>query len=174
VITTLRLHQCLIYDSETGALFWRARQAIEFKSGQQWKTWNTRYAGKRAGCLDKDGYRIITVDGRHYRAARIIWQMMTGERPPHEVDHKSTDPADDCWDNLRLATSAQNKANAKQRSHSTNSFKGVRKARGGRYEAWIGGGPTRRYLGTFDTPEEAHAAYMAAAREVYGEFARAQ
>lgn len=155
-------------------MFWQARQLMEFPKEQQWKTWNTRYADKRAGARDKDGYRIVTIDGRHYRAARIIWQMMTGEPPPNEIDHKNTDPDDDRWDNLRLATSGQNKGNKKRRLDSAWGLKGAKRVPSGRYQARIGCGSSRRHLGTFDTEEEAHAAYAVAAQERYGEFARAE
>ena len=174
MLTTARLRDCLTYQPETGALIFLSRPRDEFPKEQQWRTWNTRYAGKRAGSFDKDGYRIVTIDGRHYRAARIIWQIVTGHPPPHEVDHRDTDQANDRWDNLRLATSGQNKGNMKRRSNSTSRFKGVRVGKNHRPQAWIGSGSTRRYLGTFNTEEEAHTAYVVAAREAYGEFARAK
>lgn len=51
-------------------------------------------------------------------------------------------------------------------------FKGVRKKRN-KWESFLYSKGKGYYLGTFNSPEEASAAYLAKAREIYGEFARA-
>lgn len=57
---------------------------------------------------------------------------------------------------------------------SSHGFKGATyNRRQGRWMAQITVGRQRHYLGYFDTPGEAHAAYMAAATRHFGEFARA-
>jgi HNH endonuclease len=165
VISTARLRECLRYEPDTGALIWLVRSCDD----RHTKQWNTRYAGKRAGTIDKDGYRVLAIDRRKYRAARVIWQIKTGAPPPFLVDHENTDPADDRWSNLRLATPKQSAGNTKRRGGASG-VKGVKILRSGRYAARFG----NLHLGIFDTPEEAHAAYMTAAREAYGEFARGQ
>jgi hypothetical protein len=50
-------------------------------------------------------------------------------------------------------------------------FKGVAHAKGGHFRAYITKNQKRIELGTFKTPEEAHAAYIAVARGLFGEFA---
>lgn len=50
-------------------------------------------------------------------------------------------------------------------------FKGVMRNHD-RWCAQIKKGSRRLYLGTFDTPELAHAAYCKAARELFGDYAR--
>lgn len=97
---------------------------------------------------------------------------MTSEWPPDgmEVDHIDCDPTNDKWSNLRLATRAQNCANSTARKNSTG-FKGVQ-ARGKKWVAGIKIDGKRVYLGRFDTPEDAHAAYCRAASAHQGEFAR--
>jgi hypothetical protein len=167
VISTDRLRERLRYEPLTGWLVWLVRPVEEFPDEPHARTWNTRYAGKRAGTLSRDG-RIVAIDNCRYRAARVIWQLVVGSAPPCQVDHKNTDPFDDRWDNLRLATGVQNSGNTKRHKDGTSGFKGVTRLKNGRCQAML----RQRYLGTFDTPEEAHAAYMAAAREHYGEFAR--
>jgi HNH endonuclease/AP2 domain len=153
MITTTLLMRRLRYEPETGALIWL----------------NGHCAGHRAGTINGWGYRIIKINGRLYRTSRIIWQIVTGEPPPCLVDHENGNRADDRWENLRLATGHQNMGNQKRHSDSKSGFKGVYKCKDGRYLAQC----RHRHLGRFDTPEEASAAYEAAAREAYGEFARA-
>ena len=57
-LTAERLRELLDDDTLTGTFRWRSRQA----SNGDWhhKIFNTRYAGKRAGCFDAHGYIQIT------------------------------------------------------------------------------------------------------------------
>lgn len=74
--------------------------------------------------------------------------------------------------NLRQATNSQNQANRVAEKINTHGFKGVRRKRG-RWVARLNHGKTYYHLGSYATPEEAQAAYMAKAVELFGEFARA-
>lgn len=97
---------------------------------------------------------------------------MTGEWPADMIDHKNRDRTDNRWENLREATRSQNNAN--RRASSTHGFKGATfNRRQGRWMAQTKVNGKRVYLGYYDTPEEAHAAYVAAAERYFGEFARA-
>jgi hypothetical protein len=173
MITTSRLRARLRYEPEPGALIWLVRPIADCASEREAKRWNTCWAGKRAGTVKARGWRDIVIDDHTYRAARIIWQIVTGEWPPFEIDHWNGDRSDDRWSNLRHATKSQNMGNQKRHADGTSGFKGVVWVKKDCcWKAQIGHKYTTRYLGSFDSPEEAHAAYMAAALEAYGEFAR--
>jgi hypothetical protein len=76
--------------------------------------------------------------------------------------------------NLRVCTQAENNRNRRVNGSSSTGFKGVfRRARAtrDRFVARIKFNRKNIYLGTFDTPEEAHQSYCAAAKRLYGEFA---
>jgi hypothetical protein len=98
---------------------------------------------------------------------------MTGEDPDiHQLDHINMNRSDDRWSNLRLATNAQNNQNRKtQANHLSSPYKGV-KPNGRNWMASIRANGVQHYLGTFRTPEAAHAAYVEAARRLHGDFAR--
>jgi hypothetical protein len=97
--------------------------------------------------------------------------MVTGEWPTGLIDHQNGDGTDNRWANLRLATSSLNAANSRRRSDNTSGFKGVSRCRGARWRASIQLNGKFKHLGHFDTPEEAHAVYCAAAANYFGEFA---
>jgi hypothetical protein len=99
---------------------------------------------------------------------------MTGEWPASLVDHKDLDGLNNKWLNLREATHSTNKANRAAPANNTTGFKGVsfNKAQG-LYQASICRQYKQMHLGFFDTAELAAAAYEKAARELFGEFARA-
>lgn len=161
----LRLH----YEPSSGSFTWLRRDDCTDR-------WNTRYAGKEAGTPKWQGwgwYWQINLNGRCYKAHRLAWLYMTGEWPSLPIDHRDGDGLSNRWDNLRLSTVSQNNANQQRRRDNTTGFKGVtwHKA-AGRYQAKIGIAGASHYLGLFDTPEAAHAAYRAAASRAYGAFAR--
>jgi hypothetical protein len=164
------LRECFDYNPETGAFVWRARPRHHFESDRRWRQANTRSAGKIAGTPNKFGHIWTGLgDGRFY-VHRIIWKMMTGEEPP-ELDHHNRKPFDNRWSNLRIATRRNNTQNKTVRSDAASGLKGVRPdKRSGRYGAEICIGGNKRWLGTFESKEAAHAAYCAAAREAFGQF----
>ncbi|MCI0598744.1 MAG: HNH endonuclease [Beijerinckiaceae bacterium] len=160
MITTERLREVLAYDPDTGVFTWRVAR------GRQ-------SAGPEAGSLDGRGYRQIRIDGRRYQAHRLAWLYMAGAWPKDEIDHVNMDCADNRFENLREATRSQNQANIRAQSNNTSGFKGVCwHKRDRRWEAKIMVCGRKKHLGYFDTPKAAHAAYVAAAKLHFKEFAR--
>lgn len=89
------------------------------------------------------------------------------------TDHKNGNGLDNRRSNLRAATNSQNQFNSKQHADSSSPYKGVYwVADISKWGAKIGFNWKTKSLGFFETPEEAHAAYSAAAVELHGEFAR--
>ena len=64
------------------------------------------------GDLEKDGYRRISIDGRHAVAARVIYEVFV-ERIPDgmEIDHINTVRDDNRVENLRVVTHRDNLLN---------------------------------------------------------------
>lgn len=120
-----------------------------------------------------NGYRRISLGefGVHY-AHRLAWLLMTGSWPLLPVDHADGDRSNNAWSNLRLATVTQNNANSRRPRNNTTGHKGVTRYRG-KFRAQIAHSGRRIWLGDFPTVEGAAAAYVAAAIQHFGQFARA-
>lgn len=167
MLTVTYARSCFDYDGQTGALRWKWREDIPDRL-------NRKFAGKVAGSLDADGYRIVSVKNRSYRAHRVIWLIMTGEWPDLEIDHRDLNKDNNAWLNLRLATTQQNHANTTKNKNNTSGYKNVhwheprkkwmaRKMVNGR----------KIYIGLYDTPEAAHTDVIDFSLRAHGEFARA-
>jgi hypothetical protein len=113
----------------------------------------------------------IRLFGKSYYRSRLAWFYMTGCWPEAEIDHRDLNSLNDCWGNLREATGSQNRANT-TRSNTRFGLKGVC-VNGNKYSAQISISGRRKYLGVFDTPDLAHAAYVNVAQKIHGEFFRA-
>jgi len=75
--------------------------------------------------------------------------------------------------NLRLATRSENLRNRAVHCNNTSGYRGVRwKPARRKWVANITLNGQQHHLGYHATPEAAHQAYCAAARELHGEFAR--
>ncbi|WP_312416666.1 HNH endonuclease [Shinella sp.] len=181
------LRQLLRYDPETGKLFWLVRPVSMFTESSckgtanrsaEWahKSWNTRCAGNEAFTADSGkGYRQGSIFGRTYKAHRVIFALVYGAWPSEEVDHENVCGGDNRLTNLRAATSSQNKQNRRRAKHNTSGFKGVSwHRRKGKWAASIKMNGRQKHLGYFESGEAAHQAYLLAAQESQGVFARAQ
>lgn len=157
------LRSILHYDPETGFFSWiLSRPGI-------------RPANGRAGSVcGKDGRRDIQVDKARYYEHRLAWFWMTGEWPPHEIDHRDTNAANNRWSNLRLATRSQNGGNTKPHRGNRTGLKGVTNHGQNRkfYMARITVRGRAHNLGLYTCPAAAHFAYVVAADKLHGEFAR--
>ena len=155
------LRRILRYDPKTGAFTWLVD-----------RTGKTR-AGDTAGGFAKNGYHYISVRGRKYQASHLAWVYITDRWPtPFEMDHINGNPSDNRFNNLRRATRSKNMANT--RWFNPSGYKGASPTKEGRWRAQITKNYKNHHLGAFDTPQEAHAAYVKASRELFGSFARHQ
>lgn len=157
-ITRERLLQVLNYDPESGIFTWKIRMSPSAP------------AGGRAGTIDSNGYLKMKVDGVSDYGHRFAFMIMEGWMPD-EVDHSNLNRGDNSWGNLRPATPGQQMSNRRTPKSNTSGFKGVMAA-GDRWRARIKTGGKKISLGTYDTIEEAAAAYAAASAKHHGEFGR--
>lgn len=118
-------------------------------------------------------YIHVTVDGRYPQPLHREIAKRMGLSLDNDIDHEDGDRMNCQRDNLRVATRSQNQGNRKLQSNNTTGFKGVSKFKGrNKWFARITVNGKYNHLGSFDTPEDAHAAYCKAATEHFGEFAR--
>lgn len=159
----------LKYDSETGKLFWKERPAELFSGGKigdeaAAKRWNKVYAGKEAfKYVSNTGYLRGSIFGKGYIAQRVIWMLHTGEWPSKMIDHIDGNKLNNRIDNLRVVDHSGNGCNTKMRSNNTSGVNGVywhRRRR--KWAAQLSIRGNAKYLGLFESMEEAEAARQAA------------
>lgn len=141
----------LDYDPQTGIFRWRKN-------------------GDPAGCVCKtNGYVLIGLDKRTYKAHRLAWLYVHGAWPCGDIDHINRNRSDNRIANLREATRSQNIANSTWEKPNATGLRGVRFV-GKKWSARIKKEYREIKLGLFDSPEEAHAAYVAATMQHFGDF----
>lgn len=145
------LNNLLTLEHETGTLRWKPRDEP--------KSFNAQYAGNVAGYEHKKtGYVDVGISNQHFRAHRLIWCLYYGVDPvDYKIDHIDGNKLNNSVKNLRLANNSLNIHNAKSKT-----AKGYKITPEGRYRASIRIRNKHVSLGTYDTPEEATAAYNAA------------
>jgi len=111
-LTIGRLKQLLAYDPSTGVFGWKGRRKGKKHDGTP-------------GSTDKDGYLIITIDGRHYRAHRLAWFYVYGRFPNREIDHINRDRSDNRISNLRDVGRLKNIINSNVCVRNKTGVKGV-------------------------------------------------
>lgn len=113
---------------------------------------------------------------RHENGKRSTITMhlqIVGVASGMQVDRKDGDGLNNSRDNLRLCTSQQNHFNRKSHRNTSSQYKGVAwDCTNNRWRAMIMLDGKNRMLGRFLSEEAAALAYDAAARQLFGEFAR--
>lgn len=154
ILTLEQLKTILSYDPEDGSFTWLIRQAFAV------------WPGKKAGSINKRNYVKISIHGRKYFAHKLAWFFMTGAWSKDHIDHNDGDTTNNRFKNLREATGKQNAQNTKPCKNSISGLLGVTKEK----HKWLARimvhGKSKR-VGCFYTPEEAHAAYIKAKRELH-------
>jgi HNH endonuclease len=147
------------YDHANGALIWQEpmHRQVRVVKGQI-----AGYVNLYSRCI------VIMLDGKNYKAHRLIWLYVTGSWPVNCIDHINGDPYDNRFDNLRDVTHQVNLQNIrkasrqKKRSSLLGAFRNHNK-----WMSRIKVNGKDKYLGNFETEEEAHAAYLAAKRKYH-------
>lgn len=137
----------LAYNQETGELSWRVRRG-------------SAAAGQTIDCLNGDGYVVVRLNKRLHLAHRVIWMMVTGAEPTHDIDHINGNRVDNRLANLREASRQENIHNRKTKGTYFDK-------RCGKYAAEIMVDWKRRFLGYFDTEVGAREAYVSAKRMLH-------
>lgn len=105
----------------------------------------------------------------------LLHRLLMSEPQGLEIDHRDGNGLNNRRKNLRSATHSENTYNRRVNKNNTSGLKGVYwYKRAQKWMARIGVNGNREYLGLFETPEEAHAAYCAASRKLHGEFGRVE
>ncbi len=164
-----------LFRYEDGRLYWLPRPLEHFPSERIWRGWNTKWAGKEAGAGssgDPEAPRwLVGINNKKITRYEIVWAIHKGVWPKY-LDHINRNQADDRIENLRESTHSQNTANQGKQPRNKSGYKGVSwNSKMKKWNAKIGINWKRVHLGYFETPQEAHDAYVKAAREHWGEFA---
>ena len=144
MLTAQRLRNALSYDRTTGIFRWKISRG-------------GAVAGAVAGTPTYRGYLHIRIDRRVYSAGRLAWLYVTGKWPVSAINYINGDRSDIRCANLREATRSQWRASV--RSKNKLGARGVWVSKSDRYVAQIRFMGKLKYLGSFDTVDEAKAAY---------------
>lgn len=114
-------------------------------------------------------------DGQNAYLHRVILERVIERELLREelVDHIDNNALNNKRENLRTATNKQNVRNSRKHSDNSSGYKGVTRATAtGKWHAQITANRVKYHLGDFETKEEAHAAYIEAAKLLHGVYAR--
>lgn len=162
-LTAEQLRSVLSYDQSTGEFTWLVQRPRGIQPGMKAgrKLWN--------------GYIQIAINSVSHGAHRLAWLHMTGEWPPHYIDHVDGNPSNNAWANLRSATNSQNQHCRRHATGTSSDMRGVAWNKSARkWQAGIKVNGKSKHLGLFTSKQDAATAYEAAAVKYYGEFAKAR
>ena len=151
-----------LFDYKDGLLYWKVRAC------------NNVFAGDLAGGIKNnkgDIRRHLMYKRKSYPVAKIIFLIHKGYLPAI-VDHKDRNPLNDNIENLREATPLQNAANRTKVKTTKSKYLGVTPiAKCKTWRAIINVNGKQKYIGAYQTENEAGLAYNREAIRYHGEFA---
>ena len=147
----------IAYDKESGEFRW----AVSARGIS---------AGKLAGHVNAEGYRVIKIGRQAYLAHRLAWFLSNGVWPDAEIDHINGDKADNRIANLREASrsiNSQNKRAAQANNKSCGLLGVTWNKQHGKWQSKIMVNKALHHVGLFDDANVAHSAYLAKKRELH-------
>lgn len=158
------------YDKSSGEFFWRPRPLSMFKLPNSGRSWNKRFAFKKAGRIDLFGYVVISFSGKKVKAHQLAYFIENGFCPDL-IDHINGNRADNRIANIRPADMSQNGMNRSMDRRNKSGGKGVSwHKRAGKWQVHVRSRGVVRYCGLFNDIESAIEARAKAAHEMHGEF----
>lgn len=129
--------------------------------------------GRTRWAIGSAGYEVISVGGQCILKHRLILQLVSGNiETADQVDHINGIKSDNRLANLRVVSARENSWNKGRQRRNRHGFAGVKKDETtGRFKASITTSGRSVHLGTFDTAQEAGAAYAQAAHKQRGQYA---
>ncbi len=129
--------------------------------GNRWK------AGTVLGWVADNGYIEGSVDFVTYKMHRLVWLWHKGSFPNLHIDHIDGNPSNNRIENLREVTYAQNMQNQrKPRITNKLGYQGVYQVNN-KFRATLTTNGKNKHIGYFDTPEQAHNAYIIEKRKIH-------
>ena len=127
--------------------------------------------GRKAGWKTTTGYEIVRIKGKSMYVHRAIFCMINGYLPK-AIDHIDGNKSNNLIENLRVADCSQNACNRKKRTDNTSGVKGIswHKPRQ-KWQANICVNQKQKYLGLFNTLEEAKQVVEKARIHYHGSYA---
>ena len=154
-LTPERLKSLLHYNEETGIFTRLVAASPRVK------------AGDICTCLDSDGYIMIRVDWKRYKAHRLAWFYTHGVWPNGQIDHINGERHDNRIENLRDVSPQGNQHNRRKAStNNASGFLGVRFYKGS-WRATICIAGNNIHIGTFSTQDAAYSAYLCEKRKLH-------
>lgn len=140
------LKELLYYDQKTGIFTWKQRKGNVKK-------------GTQAGTVNAEGYIVIQVNKKQYKAHRLAFFYMTERWPTGQIDHINHNKSDNRWKNLRDVTNRENQHNRID----NNKYIGVSfKKQAKKWRACIKINSKTIHLGYFENPKEGAEVYQLA------------
>lgn len=142
------------YEPSTGRLTWRVSSS-------------RAKVGHAAGHIDAHGYLRVRINGVNYLQHRLAWFIVHGEWPKGQIDHINGVRDDNRIVNLRDVNGTINNQNERHaRKNSSTGLLGISPHKD-KFKAQIKKDGKQTYLGLFKDADSAHAAYVAAKREMH-------
>lgn len=175
-VTLAYLRECFTLDAKTGEIFWKVRPISHFSNLRAANSTNKRMSGLRAGAKGHGRNRVnVHLMGKYYLLHRIVFSLANSvelKDLPDIIDHIDGDESNNAPSNLRPATHLQSSMNRGGMLKTIHNAKGVQLEASGLWTASITCSGKRHHLGTFQSKEEAAAAYIGAAKILHGEYFR--